>query len=261
MHSSSGSTYLSSGDKVNILRPRFIVALLLFIVVPSFNVQAAGPSVVVTGIVGAGCVDDYGAAGFYYTASNLAGGDYFDVDFTTPGGSFTNSPAGDIFNGSGTIAAEIFVPTQTGNWSMTMKLIFKTAGGTVISTTTLNFFCDLSTGNATVTIGGGGGDAGPARFTDGRLNDQDYGQSAAVYCENGGITVYGFSGKWGSYLAFKVSKAQLAKYPEKPAQNTLIKKKFGIRLYKLTSGEYQVNAVTDEPGKEYSFRWAGCPTS
>jgi hypothetical protein len=86
----------------------------------------------------------------------------------------------------------------------------------------------------------------------------DYWQSAAVYCEAGGITVYGYNAQWGSFLAFKVSKAQLAKYPANPSSNTLIVEKYGISLYKLTSGEYQINAPTKETNKPYVFRWAKC---
>jgi hypothetical protein len=100
---------------------------------------------------------------------------------------------------------------------------------------------------------------GPTVFNDGRLNNRDYWESAAVYCEDGGITVYGYHHEWGSFLAFKISKAQLAKYPAKPASNILIIEKYGIRLYKLSSGEYQINAATNDPGKQYVYRWGqGC---
>jgi hypothetical protein len=95
-------------------------------------------------------------------------------------------------------------------------------------------------------------------FTDGRLNDRvaDSYQSVAVYCENGGITAYALYQSKG-YLAFKISKEALAKYPAQPARNTLIIQKLGVQLYKLTSGEYQINRTTTD-GKLYSFRWKTC---
>jgi hypothetical protein len=97
---------------------------------------------------------------------------------------------------------------------------------------------------------------GDAAFNDGRINNTVADQPVSIYCNDDGITVYAiFAGK--SALAFTVTKAELAKYPEFPAQNTLIKEAKGARLYKLTSGEYQVNRVKEDKS-EYEFRWKGC---
>jgi hypothetical protein len=95
-------------------------------------------------------------------------------------------------------------------------------------------------------------------FTDGRLNDRvaDSYQSVAVYCENGGITAYALYQSKG-YLAFKISKDELAKYPAQPAQNTLIMENLGVQLYKLTSGDYQISR-TNTDGKLYTYRWKTC---
>jgi hypothetical protein len=102
---------------------------------------------------------------------------------------------------------------------------------------------------------------GPDGFGDGRLNNFDYWETAAVYCEDGGITVYGIDANSKGYVAFKVTKAELAKYPAKPATNILVKQAHGIQFYILSSGEYQINAATKEPGKDYVFRWTGCAAS
>jgi hypothetical protein len=95
------------------------------------------------------------------------------------------------------------------------------------------------------------GGAGAAPFTDGRLNNYDAGQTAAIYCEDQGITVYGFY-KGISFIAFKASKAEIAAVPEKPAQNTKIKQGHGITLWRLSSGEFQINAPDG-----YVFKWSG----
>ena len=92
-------------------------------------------------------------------------------------------------------------------------------------------------------------------FTDGRLNSHDGAETAAVYCENGGVTVYAVVDSEG-HLAFKVTKAELAALPAKPAHNTLIKSGLGVSLYRLTTGELQINSPDN-----YLFIWGACPAS
>jgi hypothetical protein len=89
-------------------------------------------------------------------------------------------------------------------------------------------------------------------FHDGRENCNDAGQTDAVYCKDGGVTVYALYKEVG-YLAFTVTKAELASFPEKPARNTLIKQGKGAELYRLTSGELQLNGPNG-----YTYRWPGC---
>jgi hypothetical protein len=93
-------------------------------------------------------------------------------------------------------------------------------------------------------------------FEDGRLNDCDAGQTAAVYCtDNGSVKVLAiFDGK--GYPAFTASPEEIAAVPTHPAKNTLIKSSNGAFLYRLTSGELQVNRRHDgTPAKDYSFRF------
>ncbi len=59
--------------------------------------------------------------------------------------------------------------------------------------------------------------------------------------------------------AFRLTAAEQAKLPEKPAQNLLVNEYYEVALYKLTTGEYQVNAGPDENGKVYVVRFVGCP--
>jgi hypothetical protein len=81
-------------------------------------------------------------------------------------------------------------------------------------------------------------------------------QSAAVYCREHNIEIYAVNESVG-YFAFTVTPQELAKFPLKPEHNILIKQKLGARLYKLTSGLYQVNRIKPD-GKEYTFIFEGC---
>jgi hypothetical protein len=97
-------------------------------------------------------------------------------------------------------------------------------------------------------------------FSDGRLNKYaaDSFQSVAVYCEKDSIVTYALYNSVG-YFAFKVTAAQLAKFPEHPAQNTLIRQNLGVKLFKLPSGQYMV-ARNSADGKVYTFTFDGCGT-
>ena len=46
--------------------------------------------------------------------------------------------------------------------------------------------------------------------------------------------------------------------PRFPTTNTLIEGIPGIALYRLTSGELQVNGPVDWEGKPYVYIWNGC---
>ncbi|GAB4549068.1 MAG: hypothetical protein OHK0023_12970 [Anaerolineae bacterium] len=60
---------------------------------------------------------------------------------------------------------------------------------------------------------------------------------------------------------FIVTQAELDRLPEFPETNTLIKasRDGSIAMYKLTSGEYQVNAGPDKENKVYVVIMKGCP--
>ncbi len=59
--------------------------------------------------------------------------------------------------------------------------------------------------------------------------------------------------------AWRLTSTELARLPENPVQNTLIKSADAIFLYQLTTGELQVNAGPAEDGKIYVTIWRGCP--
>jgi hypothetical protein len=92
-------------------------------------------------------------------------------------------------------------------------------------------------------------------FTDGRLNNCDAGQTAAIYCAKDG-TVTGLAIYKGvGYPGIVATAAEIAAVPEHPTKNTLIKQGNGVRLYRLTSGELQINRAEDYMGKDYSYRF------
>ena len=59
--------------------------------------------------------------------------------------------------------------------------------------------------------------------------------------------------------AFVASPQDIAQVPAKPAVNTLIKSGNGASLYRLTTGELQVNRPEAGTGKIYKFIFAECP--
>ena len=61
--------------------------------------------------------------------------------------------------------------------------------------------------------------------------------------------------------AWRLTSTDLARLPEAPEENTLIKSGDAIFLYQLTTGELQVNAGPAEDGKIYVTIWRGCPAS
>lgn len=61
------------------------------------------------------------------------------------------------------------------------------------------------------------------------------------------------------FRVWRVSSRTLARVPEFPETNTLIRREQGVALYRLTSGEYQVNAGPDGEGKIYVARFTNCP--
>jgi len=96
-------------------------------------------------------------------------------------------------------------------------------------------------------------------FTDGRLDSNYAGQTVALYCINSTLYVYAIdpvtsAGK----LAFTATPAEIAKFPTTPAMNTAIKSAMGATLYRLTTGELQVNR-NETTGKFYAFIFKGCP--
>jgi hypothetical protein len=93
---------------------------------------------------------------------------------------------------------------------------------------------------------------------DDRLNKCDSGQTAAVYClSDGSVKVMSIHSDSKGYLAFIASPTDIAKVSAKPAINTPIMSGDGATLYRLTSGELQVNRAEalagNATGKSYQF--------
>lgn len=73
------------------------------------------------------------------------------------------------------------------------------------------------------------------------------------------IDVYLINGD-RSTRAFRSTAAEIAKVPEFPEVNTEIESYFEVALYRLTTGEFQVNYGPSRlDGKIYELIWTGCP--
>jgi len=74
------------------------------------------------------------------------------------------------------------------------------------------------------------------------------------------IEVLGIDSKTGKpRKALYVTAKTLAKLPANPEKNTLISTYYEFSLYKLTSGEYQLNVGPDAEKKVKVMIWTGCP--
>lgn len=86
----------------------------------------------------------------------------------------------------------------------------------------------------------------------------------ALYARESGsqctMELYRFNGQGVGYRVMRVRERDVASLPEFPTTNTLVRQNEGVALYKLTSGEFQINAGPDENSKVYVivFNWT-CP--
>lgn len=64
-----------------------------------------------------------------------------------------------------------------------------------------------------------------------------------------------------SSRAFDLTAKELAALPELPEENILVDEYYEIAFYKLTTGEYQVNAGPDAEGKVFVLNFTGCPAT
>lgn len=102
---------------------------------------------------------------------------------------------------------------------------------------------------------------------DGRINNQCYAY-AAVYCDDTAqrVAIYGIppmdaNGRSAGqgFPAIFVNYSDLPPTPTTEQGNQLISQFENIAFYRLTTGEYQVNAGPDAEGKSYVVIWDGCP--
>lgn len=95
---------------------------------------------------------------------------------------------------------------------------------------------------------------------DDRINRQAYAR-AAVYCDdaNSRVAIYGVDEEGEGFPAIFVPYADLPATPAEADGHTLIAQYENIGFYRLTTGEYQINAGPDGEGKSYVVIWDGCP--
>ena len=96
----------------------------------------------------------------------------------------------------------------------------------------------------------------PGIPNDGRVNYPDYSGPIAVYEQDYGIHVYGIAPDSQGYLVLAVNAAEIEAIPEQPDDHTLIKEGYdGVRLYRLSTGQFQVNSGPYGDGREYVVIW------
>lgn len=140
------------------------------------------------------------------------------------------------FSGSGAVSGTVIVPFTQNQ----------------VPGTPVTMFLDLIENGASSTGGTGvdsSGIIGDCAFGDafgaGRVN-RDVMAPAAIYCKNNGIEVWAVDTAGTGHLAFRATSLEISSIGV-PSVNTLIDSGYGIGLYRLTSGEYQVNAPRHRP--------------
>ena len=114
-------------------------------------------------------------------------------------------------------------------------------GGDKITIAIGNF--DIGTiSQKTITCSGSSGSGHLPVFTDGRINDYDAAAPVAVYpyLDNGetGLQIYDVDG----VLLLVITPEQLAAAPDNPDSPVLIAEAFGVALYRVPGGFWQINA-------------------
>lgn len=92
---------------------------------------------------------------------------------------------------------------------------------------------------------------------DGRVNDgpNQLAAPVAVYDTDQGLDVYLINPANGNGdKIFTATDAEVAAVGDTPSSNTIIDSASGVALYRLTSGEFQINA-TNFDGSPYAFVW------
>lgn len=59
--------------------------------------------------------------------------------------------------------------------------------------------------------------------------------------------------------AFRVTTLERSKLPETPREPLVVDSYYEVTMYKLPTGEFQVNAGPDSQGKMYTVTFTGCP--
>lgn len=95
-------------------------------------------------------------------------------------------------------------------------------------------------------------------INDGRVNSEDRASEAAIYCTPYGVDVYDLDMSGRGEFLFRATWDEINRVDNPPAENTLIDGEPGFALYRLTSGEMQLNGPADWEGKIYEFVWSGC---
>lgn len=98
-------------------------------------------------------------------------------------------------------------------------------------------------------------------LNDGRITN--YNTEAAIYATADGIFIYRIAPDSSGVLVIALDSASLARLPTTPTRNLTIatSRDRYIGVYKLTTGQYQVNVGPDKDGKVFVTRWVGLPAT
>jgi hypothetical protein len=93
---------------------------------------------------------------------------------------------------------------------------------------------------------------------DNRINSSDAYAAAAIYCTDAGVTVWDIDDLGRGTFTLLVPQETIDASAGAAAP-VLLGESGGFQVYRLESGELQLNSPPDWEGKSYVFDWPGCP--
>ena len=160
--------------------------------------------------------------------------------------------------GAGPFGATYFV-TVNGNTVATGESGSTSVPGTGLMVVGLyaNYEGEILLAQETVTCVGEA-DAAACQFADGRVNATECAPPVVPFCLPYGIYVYAIDPETGEGSLLMMVRDEVLAAIGVPEENTPLAQANGVILSRLSTGEYQINAL-DFEGKPYILVWDDCP--
>jgi hypothetical protein len=229
---------------------RTILLFCVFLFTSSlFSVSAVPPDFVITTFITPNL--DYTLARVMYTYSGT-GTRTYTLEVIETGGVINGSTT--ITVTPGTVTSPVEITMNPGLISPCETLTLRVSNATELYTATTFARPCFGTVPGTNPLPGD-------PTADGRINTTlsfaVYTQTTATGC---GIRFYGLNANGLVTSISYIGADELADLPDQPQENLLILRAGdGTTLYKLTTGEYQINSAPDIEGKVHVVIWSGCP--
>jgi hypothetical protein len=154
-----------------------------------------------------------------------------------------------------------------GLWSSLTASLTPGKAYTIVVTQCCDGLAPSEEGNYTLTISGGGitfGNGDVFNPGDSRINTAAIDRAApvAIYCQSYGIQIYTIdpgTGRGSLLPVISLSYEAIEAAGIPASANLLLAEEDGVQLWRLTTGEFQVNTRYQQEWKDWAFVWDQCP--